>query len=367
MNYYYELALSLVSGIGPIKAKNLIRYCGSAEAVFTEKRSRLLKIPEVGEAVINSIVKHKVFDKVESELEYIKSNNIEVLYFQNDNYPKRLLHCADNPLILFKKGNYDLDTEYVLSIVGTRKATPYGKDVCNEIVEYLKGFPVSIVSGLAYGIDIYAHQAALNNNIPTVGVVAHGLDQLYPKAHQKQASEMLKNGGLLSEFVSGGKPDRENFPRRNRVVAGLSDVVLVVESQERGGALITARLAQDYNRDVFAVPGKIKDPFSIGCNNLIYENGAGIYTHPEQLVKAMGWQPNSQKKDTQQQLALMVSLNEEEERIVELLRNQPRIRKDEMSGVLSKPVSAISVTLLNLELNGVVKSLPGGVFDLAIA
>ena len=367
MNYYYEIALSLVSGIGPIKAKNLIRYCGSAEAVFTEKKSRLLKIPEVGDFVINAIVKHNVFERVEKELEFIESNKIEVLYYQEKNYPKRLLHCPDHPLILFKKGDYDLDSTYVLSIVGTRKATPYGREVCNEIVEYLKDYPVIIVSGLAYGIDIYSHQAALNNNIPTVGVVAHGLDQLYPKAHVNQAREMLKNGGLLTEFVSGGKPERENFPRRNRVVAGLSDAVLVVESQERGGALITARLGQDYNRDVFAIPGKIKDPFSIGCNKLIYENGAGLYSNPEQFVKAMGWSTNVKNNAKPQQLALSLDLTEDEEKIVELLRNEPRIRKDEMSGKLSVPVSSISVTLLGLELNGVVKSLPGGIFDLAIA
>jgi len=367
MKYYYELALSLVSGIGPIKAKNLIRYCGSAEAVFTEKRSRLLKIPEVGDAVIKAIIDHNVFDKVEKELEYIKSNNIEVLYYQNDNYPKRLLHCPDYPLILFKKGNYNVDAPYVISIVGTRKATPYGREVCNKIVEYLKDFPVIIVSGLAYGIDIYAHEAALKNAIPTVGVVAHGLDQVYPKAHQGQAAEMMKNGGLLTEFISGGKPDRENFPRRNRVVAGLSDVVLVVESQERGGALITARLAQDYNRDVFAVPGKVTDPFSLGCNKLIYENGAALYMDPEQLVKAMGWKSTSDSSQKPKQLALMMDLSEEEEKIVNLLRLQPKMRKDEMSGVLSQPVSSISVTLLNMELNGIVKSLPGGLFDLAIA
>ncbi|MBD78889.1 MAG: DNA-protecting protein DprA [Crocinitomicaceae bacterium] len=358
----------MVPGIGPIKAKNLIRYCGNAEAVFTEKKSRLLKIPEVGESVINAIVKHNVFDLVEKELRFIGENKLDVLYYQDAAFPKRLLHCPDHPLILFKTGNYNFDANYVISIVGTRKATPYGREVCNELLDYLKPFPITMVSGLAYGIDIYAHAAALRNEVPNIGVVAHGLDQVYPREHEKYVREMVNNGGLLTEFTSGGRPDKENFPKRNRLVAGLADVILVVESQERGGALITARLGQEYNRDVFAVPGKTTDPYSIGCNNLIFENGAALYPGPEQFVHAMGWVNDSQSlSNAKQQLALSLNLSPLEENIVSMLRTYPKIRKDELSGIISTPVSEVSISLLNLELNGIVKSLPGSRFDLAIA
>jgi DNA processing protein len=304
VNLLYEIALSQVPGIGPIKAKNLIRYCGSAEAVFTEKKSRLLKIPEIGEAVIKAIAEHNLFERAEQELDYIARNDIRALYYQNPDFPRRLLHCPDHPLLLFAKGNVDFDFQYVLSIVGTRKATPYGKRITAELVEFLKPYPVLIVSGLAYGIDIAAHRACIKNEMPTVGVVAHGVDQIYPREHENIARRMFDNGGILTEFMTKTKPDRENFPKRNRIVAGVADVTIVVESQEQGGALITGKLAADYNRDVFAVPGRIGDPFSMGCLKLIEQNGAAVYAGPEHFVNLMGWKPKIEQVKKERQLGL---------------------------------------------------------------
>ncbi|MGB0402456.1 MAG: DNA-processing protein DprA [Salibacteraceae bacterium] len=366
MNYFYEIALSLVSGIGPIKAKNLIRYCGSAEAVFTEKKSHLLKIPEVGEFVVKAIAEQKVFERVEKELTFIDKEKIDVLYYQDAKFPKRLLHCPDHPLILYKKGNMNLDEECVVSIVGTRNASSYGKRVTEELVEYLKARNVLIVSGLAYGIDVTAHKKALDTGIQTVGVVAHGLDQIYPKTHSTIANQMKENGGLLTEFISGGFPDRENFPKRNRIVAGLCDATVVIESKKKGGSLITGMLAADYNRDVHCVPGRVGDINSEGCNSLIQRNLGAIYTGPEEFIKSMGWSVKSKNKPVQQ-MNLLLDLNQNEEQLITAVQEQPKIRKDELSFVLGMSTSELSIVLLNLELKGLVKSLPGGVVELTFA
>ena len=366
MNYFYEIALSLVSGIGPIKAKNLIRYCGSAESVFTEKRSHLLKIPEVGEFVVKAIAEQKVFERVEKEIAFIEKESIKVLFYQESEFPKRLLHCPDHPLILYKKGNMNLDEECVVSIVGTRNASSYGKRVTEELVDSLKARNVLIVSGLAYGIDVTAHKRAMENEIQTVGVVAHGLDQVYPKSHSAIANQMKECGGLLTEFVSGGFPDRENFPKRNRIVAGLCDATIVVESKKKGGSLITGMLAADYNRDVFCVPGRVGDINSEGCNTLIQRNLGAIYSSPEEFINSMGWAVKSKSKPSLQ-MNLMIDLNQNEEQLIKVVQEQPKVRKDELGFLLGMSASELSMIILNLELKGLIKSLPGGVVELSFA
>lgn len=366
MDYLYEIALSLVPHIGPIRSKLLIRHCGSAKEVFKTKTSSVLKIPDIGLKAANELRQNKeALLRAEKELEFIAKHGIEVLYYENKDFPSRLVHCPDHPIVLFKKGNANLNESYVLSIVGTRKATPYGKRITEELVDSLQGLPVLIASGLAYGIDITAHRAALTNKLNTVGVVAHGLDQLYPRDHTSTAKEMLKNGALLTEFISDSRPDKENFPKRNRIVAGIADATIVVESQDKGGALITGKLAADYNRDVFAVPGKVGDPFSEGCNHLIQKNLAAIYTGPHQLIETMGWKsetPNPPKNVVQ--LGMFNQLEEEELDIVELLKESDSLRRDELSNLLNKPVSSLSATLLNLELKGIVRSASGGSYSL---
>ena len=262
----YHIAITSIPNIGDITAKKLIAYCGSSEQVFCEKKSVLEKIPGIGGINASKIISHKTeaLAIAEEELVFIKKNNIKPLFYLNDNYPKRLLHCEDGPVLLYSKGDVEYNNPKVVSIVGTRKATDYGKEFCDKIVEELASHNPLIVSGLAYGIDVCSHKAALKNNIPTVGVLAHGLDRLYPSQHSSIANKMLENGGLLSDYKSRTNPDRENFPKRNRIVAGLSDLTIVIESSKKGGSLITAYLANDYNRDVFALPGRLNDSQSEG-------------------------------------------------------------------------------------------------------
>jgi DNA processing protein len=355
-----------VPNIGPIKAKNLIRHCGSAENVFTERKNLLLKIPDIGEAIVKSIANSQVFERAENELRFAEQNRIDILSFQDDKFPQRLLHCPDHPLVLYKEGNVDLNSVYIISVVGTRAATPYGKELTHNLIEHLKEYPVLVVSGLAYGIDVTAHSACIKHNIPTVGVIAHGLDQIYPKDHDVIAHKMTNNGALLTEFLSKSPPDKENFPKRNRVVAGMADATIVIESQAKGGALITAKLAADYNRDVFAAPGRVGDPFSIGCLDLIEKNLAAVYCNPKRLTTNLGWKKEGGESKKSAQISLLIDLTPEEELIVTALKKAPKQRKDQLSLELGKPVSQLSATLLGLELKGAIVALPGGVFDLSI-
>ncbi|MCB0479880.1 MAG: DNA-processing protein DprA [Flavobacteriales bacterium] len=359
-NGFFEISLSLVEGVGPIKAKNLIKHCGSAEAVFTEKRSVLLKIPEVGEKLVNAINNQLVFQRAEQELNFCDHEGIDILTYQNGNFPKRLLHCPDHPLVLFRKGVADLNPPKVISIVGTRRVTTQGKKVCEEIIEGLQESNVLIVSGLAFGVDICAHSAALNSNLETVGVLAHGLDRIYPREHSRIARQMMDQGALLTEFLSETNPDRENFPTRNRIVAGMSDATLVIESQKSGGAMITANLAFDYFRDVLAVPGRPDDVFSQGCNNLIRANKAGLVASADDLLQALNWKENKRKKPVQTQL--LVDLSDEEEQIMNILKETEKISLDELGIKVNKTMSQLAVPLLNLELKGVVEALPGKVY-----
>lgn len=359
---HYQIGITLIPGVGDINGRKLISYCGGVEAVFKERKEALLKIPGIGSSTVNSIVSQSVLKRAEEEITFIEKHKISPLFYLDKSFPRRLNHCADAPLMVYYKGSADLNSKRVISIVGTRRATDYGRRICNEIVEELATLNVLVVSGLAYGIDTCAHKAALRNEIDTVGVLAHGLDRLYPADNRNLAKEMGNQGGLLTEFLSRTNPDRENFPKRNRIVAGLADAVIVIESASRGGALITAGIANSYNRDVFAVPGKIHNKYSEGCNMLIKTNRAALIQSAADVILMMQWQPESKKPSKQRKL--FVELSPEEEKIVEILKGNEENYIDTIvlnSGFTGSKIAAI---LLNLEFEGVVSCLPGKMYKL---
>ena len=358
----YQIGITLIPGVGDINGRKLISYCGGVEAVFKENRGALLKIPGIGSATVNSIKSQSVLKRAEEEIAFIKKHDISPLFYLDKSYPRRLGHCADAPMMVYYKGSADLNSVRVVSIVGTRRATEYGRQVCNKIVDELAAINVIVVSGLAFGIDTCAHKSALKNDINTVGVLAHGLDRLYPAANRKLAKEMTKQGGLLTEFMSNTNPDRENFPKRNRVVAGLSDAVIVIESAARGGALITAGIANSYNRDVFAVPGNLRDKYSEGCNMLIKTNRAALIQSAADVILMMQWQPESKKPSKQRKL--FVELSADEEKIVELLKEKGDAHIDDIVIKSGFTGSKIAALLLNLEFEGIVSCLPGKMYRL---
>jgi DNA processing protein len=358
----YHIALTAIPNIGNITAKKLIAYCGGAKAVFTEKKGALEKIPGIGVVNASRIIDHKAEALViaEQELTFIDKNSITALCFNDNSFPKRLSHCEDGPIVLFSKGDFDYNAQKVISIVGTRKATDYGKDFCEQLLENLKPHNPLIVSGLAFGVDICAHKEALKNNLPTIGVTAHGLDRLYPSQHKSIADQMLSNGGLVSEFLSGTKPDRENFPKRNRIVAGLADAIIVIESSKKGGSLITAELGNSYNRDVFALPGRITDSQSEGCNALIKQNKAHLLQSFKDLEYIMGWEAKTPKNNKQVQL--FIELNPEEQLLFDLLKEQDKTNIDDLALKAKFPMSKTASILLEMEFNNIVKSLPGKMY-----
>lgn len=361
----YHIAITSIPNIGDVTAKKLIAYCGSSEQVFSDKKRVLEKIPGIGGVNAEKIIQHKIeaLAIAEEELAFIKKNNIKPLFYLNDNYPKRLLHCEDGPILLYTKGDVEYNNPKVVSIVGTRKATDYGKDFCNKIVEELAPHQPLIVSGLAYGIDVCSHKAALKNNLATVGVVAHGLDRLYPSQHTGVAKQMIENGGLLTDYKSGTNPDRENFPKRNRIIAGLSDLTIVIESSKKGGSLITAYIANDYNRDVFALPGRLSDSQSEGCNNLIKSHKAALIQSVKDIEYIMGWE--AEKKTKPNQTQLFVELTPEQKMVTAILSKNEKIAIDELSLQAKLPMSKTASMLLELEFEGIVKSLPGKLYKLA--
>jgi DNA processing protein len=361
----YQIALTLIPGVGDVIAKNLVSYCGSAEAVFKQKEQQLLKIPGIGSVVAQSVLNFKNFERTEEECLFIEKNKINCAFYTDKNYPTRLKNCMDAPVLLFYKGNIDFNHNKIVSIVGTRNATDYGKIFCEKLVDDLKPHNAIIVSGLAYGIDITAHKAALKNNLSTVAVLAHGLDRIYPPTHKPIADKMLTSGGLVTEFVSETNPDKENFPKRNRIVAGIADAVIVVEAAKKGGALITAEIANSYNRDVFALPGRIGDTYSEGCNNFIKTNKASLIESIADLEYLMRWDlDDGDKKKKQIQKKLFVDFTEEEQKLVSFLNEKGKQDIDSISIYSDLPVSKIASTLLNLEFKGVLKSHPGKMYEL---
>lgn len=360
----YMMALSEVKNVGPVNAKKLIAYCGSAEEVFKQKKSSLEKIPGIGEFTAKSLLKYTDFDRVENEFDFIKKNHISAITFLDKRYPQRLKNCEDGPIVIYTKGDMNLNSSRVVSIVGTRQPTEYGKEFTEKLIQALKEIDVVVLSGLAYGIDVTTHRACVKNNISTIGVVAHGLDRIYPSVHTSLAEKMQKKGGILTEYMSNTNPDRENFPSRNRIVAGMADATIVIETSLKGGSMITANLANDYNRDVFALPGRITDEYSVGCNRLIRSNRAALIETPEDFIVAMGWQPSENKKK-EVQAELFIELNETEKGVIDLLKLKGNAAIDILSIEAKIPMSHLSSTLLALEFKGAVRSLPGKIYTLA--
>lgn len=359
----YKLALTLIPGVGSVNGKSLVGYCGGVKAVFLEKKKALLKIPGIGEQTVNAITNHNVFQRAEEECLFIGKNKISPLFYLDKEYPIRLKQCHDSPLMLYYKGTSDLNMAKIVALVGTRKATEYGRDMCRKIIEGLAEQNVLIVSGLAYGIDTWSHKAALDSRQQTVAVLGHGLDRIYPSANRSLAEKMLENGGLLCEYMSGTLPDRENFPMRNRIIAGISDAVVVVEAGETGGALITAEIANSYNRDVFAVPGRIGDPHSEGCNKLIKINKAALIQSARDITYLLNW---NEKKDAAKPLQrqLFLSLTPNEELIVDTLKEKGDLDIDTLLLETKLLPAKAATILLNMEFEGIIRCLPGKVYRL---
>lgn len=357
------VALTMIPGIGGSMARKLLAYCGSAMAVFREKKYKLEKIREIGKMRAEWITSGTPLKKAEKELRFIEKEGIKLLFYKNPDYPSRLKQCPDSPILLYFKGKGKPEGERVISIVGTRKATEYGLTNCKKLVEEMRDHGILVVSGLAYGIDVSAHEAAMSVGLPTVGVVAHGLDQIYPTLHQKTAKKMMAEGGLLTEYPSGTKLARENFPARNRIVAGLADALLVIESGVSGGSLITAEIALSYNRDIFALPGNAGVESSAGCNGLIKRNKAALVESAVDIFYQMGWDFESEKRKSKKQKSLFPEFPEPEASIMKILIEKGKTDIDyltEKSGLVHGKLAAI---LLSLEMDGHIKVLPGKMYQ----
>ncbi|MCJ0742905.1 DNA-processing protein DprA [Pedobacter montanisoli] len=363
MDMQFKIALSMIHGVGPRLSKNLLQKFGTAQAVFDAKHHQLVQTEGVGEKTAKAILQTTALKKAEEQLNFIERHKIEVLFYADEQYPKRLRNCIDAPLILYYKGNANLNHKRVVSIVGTRNATTYGKQLCKDLLEGLREQNVLTVSGLAYGIDAIAHKESLNCDIPTVGVLGHGLDRIYPASHAELARKMAKNGGLLTEYLPGTNPDRENFPKRNRIIAGMADAIVVVEASAKGGALITAEIANSYNRDVFAYPGRTTDEYSKGCNFLIKTNRAALIHQAKDLMYYMGWE-RPLNPEPVQQAVLTLNLSKEEQLIVNAL-TEKLLSVDDLQIKLNIQQSKLAVQLLMLEMKGVIVSLPGKIYKLA--
>lgn len=362
-----SIALTLCPGIGHIGAKRLLDGMGSAADVFRYRKELPERMPGISPTVVSALDCPAAFVRAEREMEFMQKNNIACLTLHDEAYPSRLRECDDAPAVLFFKGQTNLNRLRVINLVGTRQATDYGKQFCADFLRDLSALcpDILIVSGLAYGIDIHAHRAALTNKLPTVAVLAHGLDRIYPYVHRKTAVDMLADGGLLTEFLTETTPDRHNFISRNRIVAGMSDATIVVESAAKGGSLITAELAEGYHRDCFALPGRTTDEYSAGCNQLIRDNKASLIQSAEDFVKSMNWTAASiGSKPSPVQRSLFPELTEEETRIAQILSRQGDLHINTLVVEADIPVNRMSALLFELEMKGVVKALVGGTYHL---
>jgi DNA processing protein len=357
------LALHFIPGIGDYLIRQLVSYSGSATSVFIIPKGKLLKIPGIGPKTVESILNGKPFEKAEKEIHKAEKEDVGILFYIDKNYPTRLKQIPDAPSLLYTKGKMNLEHDKIVGIVGTRQATQYGRERVDELVSALSIHHALIISGLAYGIDIHAHKAALNCTLPTVGVMGSGMDIIYPSAHKEIAKKMLLNGGLITENPFGTKPDAHNFPQRNRIIAGLCDALVVVEAAAKGGALITAEIANSYNRDVFAFPGSVGVTYSEGCNNLIKTNRAHLLTSVKDLEYIMNWTP-AQSTRKKKAAPVLEGLDENEKLVVNQLLKKNPDSIDELSWKSNLSVSQLAAVLLNLEFKGLVKSLPGKQYKL---
>lgn len=360
----YQVALTMVPNIGAVHAKILIDHLGDASSVFTTKQSLLEKIEGIGTVRANAIKAFHDFSNAEKELSFIEKYKVTPLFITECSYPQRLLNCYDPPTLLYYKGAADLNAAKIVAIVGTRSSTDYGKQVTEKLVEELSTQPVLIISGLAFGIDSIAHKAAMKNNLSTVGVVGHGLDIIYPAENTHLAKDMVKNnGGILTQFASKTKPDKHNFPIRNRIVAGMADATIIVETTIKGGSMITAEMANGYNRDVFAIPGKITDPKSMGCNYLVKNNKAILLTDAQQLLEIMGWEEIIKVKKKKHK-ELFIQLTPEEEIIINILKEKDKVAIDEINLKSGLSSSMVAAAILNLEFQNIIATLPGKMYSL---
>ncbi len=357
-----QIALSLLPNIGRKRMRTILNHTESLDHFFKAKKKDFLEISGFGEHLIRKMNRDLALKLAEPFAEYFLKSSFQTHFFQNENFPKRLNECIDAPLLLFSSGEMDFNVPKVVAIVGTRNASDYGKQICEELIQSFIGKNILVVSGLAYGIDIFVHQLCVKYNIQTIGVLGHGLDRLYPSLHAKTAKEMQKNGGLLTEFLPGTNPDRENFPMRNRIVAGMCDATIVVESGIKGGSLITADLANDYNKDVFAFPGDITREFSKGCNFLIQKDKAHLITGSKDFFKLMNWEDSSAKKSIQ--FDLFSDLSDDEKLIISKFKIKSENSFDEIMYLANLPFSKLSSSLLNLEFSGILKSYPGKIYKL---
>lgn len=362
----YQLSLTLIPNIGPVQAKILLQHC-NAEEIFHAKKSYLENIEGIGPIRATSIVSFKDFSKAEEEIKFIEKYKIKTLFLTDKDYPQRLLNCYDSPTLLYYKGEADLNASKIVAIIGTRSHTDYAKQVTEKLVKDLTAQNVTIISGLAFGVDAIAHKAAIKNNLPTIAVLGHGLDQIYPPEHASLAKDIVKHGGgLLTEFRSKTKPDKHNFPTRNRIVAGMSDATIVIETGIKGGSMITAELANSYNKDVFAIPGKVTDTKSAGCNYLIKNNKAMLLTDAAELVQVMSWEDNAKsRKEKRSQRELFIELTADEKIIIAILNEKETVAIDEINLKSGLSSSAVAAAILNLELQNVMVSLPGKLYRLA--
>lgn len=360
---FYSVALTLIPKVGAVTARNLMSYCGGARAVFEATEKELKGVPGIGPQLLHNIRNSDALFLAERELDFIEAHGIRVLFYTSPDYPQRLKHLPDSPPLLYYKGSADLNAKRTVAIVGTRRPSPQGVHFCEELVEGLQPYGVTVVSGLAFGIDIAAHRACLANEIPTVGCIAHGLQRIYPVQHTNAAHEMIEHGGLLTEYPSQTKPDRERFPMRNRIIAGLCDALIVVETQRQGGSMISAKMANDYNRDVFAVPGRIRDKSSQGCNLLIKSHRANLLESVDDLAYVMRWEKSGRQQGIQR--ALFPELDPNEEAVVDLLKTQDLMPVDQIAASLEQSNSELAALLLGLEFKGVVRTLPGKRYTLA--
>lgn len=360
----YKIGIGLIPKIGPVLTRRLVSYCGSAEAVFREKRANLEKIPGIGDKLADNVFKNNVLKLAEEETDFIEKNKVNALYYLDALYPERLKHCEDAPVVIFTKGITDYNRPKVLSIVGTRNPTDYGKELCSQLIgDLASGHPdLLIVSGLAYGIDICSHKLALKNKMDTVAVLAHGFTVIYPAIHRETARQIIDQGALVTEFIHDVQPEPNNFVKRNRIIAGMADATVVVESGEQGGALITADIANSYSRDVFAFPGRIYDNYSTGCNRLIKTNRAALIEDARDIEYLMGWQKTEPGKKQELQKELFVELTSDESALLKAIRESSGLTIDQLSLCCEMPVSKASASLLSLEFHGLVKCLPGKLY-----
>lgn len=355
------LALQKVEGVGDIMAKKLLNHCITAQEIFKTKTTTLATIDGIGKVLLKNLKDKNIFLAAEKELNFIQKNNIQYNFYKDTDYPEKLKQCIDSPLLLFKAGNINTNNQKIISIVGTRQITAYGTDFCKNIIAQLAPLNPIIVSGFAYGVDIVAHQAAMEHNLQTIGVLAHGLNQIYPKVHKKYMAKMEENGGFLTDFWSDSSPIPESFIKRNRIVAGISEATIVIESADKGGSLITANFANDYNRDVFAVPGRVTDKYSQGCNTLIKTNKAHVLTQAADLIYILNW--DIQKKEKAIQKQLFIDLDPQEQIVHNFLQKTGKENFDVIAKACEIPVFKLSSLLLNMELKGVIRPLPGKLFE----